>query len=75
MAVEMNTRIMVQFIYELCGLLLIVFVIIAIVTVVWHLFVTANFILFALVVFVIRRIIEWRYGDLWKNNVENVQKK
>lgn len=71
----MNTRIMVQFIYELCGLLLIVFVIIAIVTVVWHLFVTANFILFALVVFVIRRIIEWRYGDLWKNNVENVQKK
>jgi len=69
MMIEMNARI--QFIYELCGLLLIVFAIISFVTVFWNLFVTVNFTIFALVVFIIRKILEFKYGELWKKLFEN----
>jgi len=66
----MNARI--QFVYELCGSLLIVFTIIGFITVIWNWFVTVNFVLFATIVFAIRRYLEWRYGELWKNSLQKL---
>jgi uncharacterized membrane protein HdeD (DUF308 family) len=68
----MNTKVIIQFIYELCGLLLIVFGILAFITSFWQLFITAVFFAFALVAFIIRRIFEWRYGELWKNSLKKL---
>jgi hypothetical protein len=57
---------LIWFIYDVCGLLLIAFILLAVITVVWNLFVSINYLLFASFVLIIRMVIEWKFIKMKK---------